>query len=148
MWGLVLRPTSTKTLPAAASYAQCPAMTFAQLETLATPVVAGVIRRLPAPLREPAAGVAVHFEPLPGDDVLAEGFTDDILGLFTGYAHGTELSEDQSLPPQIMLYLENLWDFAEGDPAVFRDEVRLTYLHELGHFFGWDEDDLAARGLD
>jgi hypothetical protein len=21
-------------------------------------------------------------------------------------------------------------------------------LHELGHYFGWDEDDLAARDLD
>jgi predicted Zn-dependent protease with MMP-like domain len=31
---------------------------------------------------------------------------------------------------------------------VFRDEVRLTYLHELGHYLGWDEDELAARGLD
>jgi predicted Zn-dependent protease with MMP-like domain len=26
--------------------------------------------------------------------------------------------------------------------------VRVTYLHELGHFLGWDEEDLAARGLD
>ena len=40
------------------------------------------------------------------------------------------------------------WDFAEGDVEVFRDEVRLTYLHELGHYFGWDEDDLTARGLE
>jgi predicted Zn-dependent protease with MMP-like domain len=26
--------------------------------------------------------------------------------------------------------------------------VRLTYLHELGHYFGWDEDQLTSRGLD
>jgi predicted Zn-dependent protease with MMP-like domain len=26
--------------------------------------------------------------------------------------------------------------------------VRLTYLHELGHFLGWDESDLEIRGLD
>ena len=123
-------------------------MTFAQLEALAAPVVARVLKRLPDPLRELAATVAVHFEPLPAEDVLAEGFPDDILGLFTGSAHGSELREEQSMPPQILLYLENLWDFAEGDSGIFRDEVRLTYLHELGHFFGWDEDDLAARGLD
>ncbi|MEX2043899.1 MAG: metallopeptidase family protein, partial [Opitutus sp.] len=23
-----------------------------------------------------------------------------------------------------------------------------TYLHELGHYLGWDEDELTARGLD
>lgn len=44
--------------------------------------------------------------------------------------------------------MENLWDFAEGDVETFRDETRLTYLHELGHYLGWDEDELAARGLD
>jgi len=26
--------------------------------------------------------------------------------------------------------------------------VRITYLHELGHYLGWDESDLEARGLD
>jgi len=31
---------------------------------------------------------------------------------------------------------------------VFREEVERTYLHELGHYLGWDEDDVAARGLD
>ena len=34
------------------------------------------------------------------------------------------------------------------DVDVFREEVRLTYLHELGHYLGWDEDELTARGLD
>jgi predicted Zn-dependent protease with MMP-like domain len=26
--------------------------------------------------------------------------------------------------------------------------VRLTYLHELGHYLGWDEDEIAERGLE
>jgi len=64
------------------------------------------------------------------------------------WAHGTELSADNLTPPQILLYLENLWEFAEGSEDVFREEVERTYLHELGHYLGWDEDDVAARGLD
>ena len=91
--------------------------------------------------------MAVHYEAIPAADVLAEGFEPDILGLFTGDVHGAG-AYDNPMPPQILLYLENLWNFAEGDPAVFRDEVRTTYLHELGHYLGWDEDDIAARGLD
>ena len=51
-------------------------------------------------------------------------------------------------PPRIILYLDNLWDLAEGDPAIFAEEVRTTYLHELGHFLGFDEDDLTLRNLD
>lgn len=115
---------------------------------MAADVVGAAQRQLPPPIRTLARGVAVHYEALPEEDVIAEGFEPDILGLFTGDPHGTELSRDMPAPPQILLYIENLWDFAEGDVEVFRDEVRTTYLHELGHYLGWDENDLAARGLD
>lgn len=115
---------------------------------LAEQTVAATQRRLPVEIRALALAVPVHYEALPAADVVAEGFEPDILGLFTGNPHGMEFSQDQPAPPQILLYLDNLWDFAAGDERVFRDEVRLTYLHELGHFFGWDEEELAARGLD
>ena len=123
-------------------------MTLVQLTALATPVVAATQKKLPAALREFAAAIPVHFEDAPGQDLLEEGFEDDILGLFTGSSHGSEFREDQPMPAQIILFLENIWDFAEGDRQVFCDEVRITYLHELGHYFGWDEDDLAERELD
>ncbi|HEY8931871.1 MAG TPA: metallopeptidase family protein [Rariglobus sp.] len=123
-------------------------MTLAKLTLLASPVVEAAQKKLPAPLRPLASAVPVHYEALPGDDLIEEGFEPDILGLFTGSAHGMELAEDQPMPPQIILFLENLWDFAEGDREIFLDEVRITYLHELGHYLGWDEDDLAARELD
>ena len=123
-------------------------MTLADLTLLAEKTVAHTQRRLPDEIRPLALAVPVHFEAGPDESVLAEGFEPDILGLFTGNAHGTELSHSNPAPPQILLYLDNLWDFAEGDPAAFREEVRLTYLHELGHYLGWDEDELAARGLD
>lgn len=123
-------------------------MTFDQLTQVAHTIVENTRRRLPAEIADHAARIPVHYEHTPDDDVLADGFEPDILGLFSGSAFGADLREDQSMPPQIILYLDNLWDFAEGDAAVYRDEVRTTFLHELGHYFGWDEDDLADRGLD
>jgi predicted Zn-dependent protease with MMP-like domain len=123
-------------------------VTPAQLTELAAAAVGAAQRQLPPEIRSLARGVLVHYESLPAPDVLAEGFPDDILGLFTGSAHGMELAHDNPAPAQILLYLDNLWDYAEDDVDLFRDEVRLTYLHELGHYFGWDEDDLTARGLD
>ncbi len=123
-------------------------MEFDRLTQIAADAVGGAQRQLPPEIRALARGVPVHYERLPAADVIAEGFPADILGLFTGSAHGLELAHDQPAPAQILLYLENLWDFAEEDLEIFRDETRLTYLHELGHYLGWDEDDLAARGLD
>jgi predicted Zn-dependent protease with MMP-like domain len=121
---------------------------FEQLVETAVRVVDATQRRLPLEIRALARGIPVHYEKIPNAELITEGFESDILGLFTGSAHGDDLAQENPAPPQIVLYLENLWDFAEQDPDIFRDEVRLTYLHELGHYLGWDEDELAARGLD
>ena len=123
-------------------------MTFRQLIGIAGEVVAATQRSLPAQIREPALRVPVCFEPHPNDDILAEGWEPDILGLFVGPPYSADPGDPEPLPSQILLFLENIWDYAEGDKEVYRDEVRLTYLHELGHYLGWDESDLEARGLD
>lgn len=124
-------------------------MNFACLTVIAQQVVAAAQRGLPAAVREAAAAVPVCYEPVPNEGILAEGWEPDILGLFVGHEHGGELRDDPApLPSQILLFLENIWDYAEGDETLFRDEVRLTYLHELGHYLGWDEDEVAQRGLD
>lgn len=116
--------------------------------SLASGEVAATQRRLPPDILEAARSVPVHFEPRPGADLLAEGIEPDLLGLFTGSPYGAGSTTDDPMPPQIHLYTANLWDYAEKDEAAYRAEVRLTYLHELGHFLGWDEDQVAARGLD
>lgn len=124
-------------------------MDFASQTIVARQVVAAAQRRLPAEVRAAAEGVPVCYESWPNEAILAEGWEPDILGLFVGHEHGGELRSDEvPLPPQILLFLENIWDYAEGDEAIYRDEVRLTYLHELGHYLGWDEDEVAARGLE
>jgi predicted Zn-dependent protease with MMP-like domain len=123
-------------------------MNLAELTALAATADGAAQRQLPPELRALARGVPVHYAALPDPSLLAEGFPADILGLFTGSAHGLELATDHPAPAQILLYLDNLWDFAEGDVEIFREECHLTYLHELGHYFGWDEDELTARGLD
>ncbi|MBL9214806.1 MAG: metallopeptidase family protein [Opitutaceae bacterium] len=123
-------------------------MDLAQLTRLAEPVVAAAQRRLPPDVRAAAAAVPVCFEARPNAALLAEGWEPDILGMFVGHGHLAEFAESQPLPPQILLFLENIMDYAEWDEAIYRDEVRLTYLHELGHYLGWDEDEIARRGLD
>lgn len=123
-------------------------MQFAQLTAVARQVVAAAQKRLPAEVRAVAEAVPVCYEPIPNDAILAEGWEPDILGLFVGHEHLGELTDGDPLPPQILLFLENIRDYAEGDAEIYRDEVRLTYLHELGHYLGWDEEEIARRGLE
>jgi len=123
-------------------------MSFEELVRRASRVVSRVQKRLPREIGRVACVVPVHYEAVPSESVLAEGFEPDILGLFSGHSYASEFSTEDPAPPQIFLYLENLWDFAEGDLQAFGEELRVTYLHELGHYLGWDEEALAERGLD
>ena len=116
------------------------------MRTLALSEIEATLAALPEPLREGAEKLPVTFERVPNAGLQADGIEADTLGLFTG----AEFAEEGMvpLPPQIILFLENLWDFAEGDEEIFREEVHTTYLHELGHYLGLDEDDLTERGLE
>ena len=114
--------------------------------TVAVGEIEATLGELPAPLRERAAKLPVTFEPRRNAGLQADGIAPDTLGLFTG----AEFVEEEAvpMPPQIILFLTNIWDLAEGDEEVFRDEVHTTFLHELGHYLGLDEDDLTERGLE
>jgi predicted Zn-dependent protease with MMP-like domain len=118
---------------------------WAKLVALAEAEVNATLRSLPGPLREQARRLPVCYEPRPSQALLDDGWEPDLLGLFVGvpYAH-----EGQSpYPQQIFLFLENLWEETEGDEPFYREEVRITYLHELGHYLGLNETDLEERGL-
>lgn len=109
--------------------------------------VSDVLNALPPELRDQAKELTVSYERKPARRLVEEGIEEDTLGLFVGSALAEELHA-APIPQQIILYLENLWDFAEGDLEIFREEVRATFLHELGHYLGLDEDDLFDRGLE
>jgi predicted Zn-dependent protease with MMP-like domain len=116
-------------------------------QRLAEAETRAVMRALPARLRARAAEVPVRFEPAPGPELLAAGLPDDLLGLFSGTTCADPEGACGPMPTEIVLFIDNLREEAEDDPVRFRQEVRTTLLHELGHFLGFEEDDLGARDL-
>jgi predicted Zn-dependent protease with MMP-like domain len=113
---------------------------------LALAEVEATLAELPGPLQEQARKLPVTFEHVPNAGLVADGVEPDTLGLFVGPEFADE--GKVPMPPQIILFLDNVRDFAEADPEIFREEVRITLLHELGHYLGLDEDALTDRGLD
>lgn len=109
--------------------------------------VAETVRSLPEDLRPSAEQLPVIYEPHPNQALLDDGWEPDLLGLFDGDPVDVGLGEIAPRPTRVFLFLENLWDFAEEDEEIYREEVRITYLHELGHFLGLDEEELEDRGL-
>jgi predicted Zn-dependent protease with MMP-like domain len=95
---------------------------------------------LPAHILAAMKNIAVVVEDEHPDDP-------DLYGLFDGVPL-TEAGDDAGqLPGKITIYrlpLEE--DFPDGDALV--REIRITVLHEIGHYFGLDEDRLAELGYE
>jgi predicted Zn-dependent protease with MMP-like domain len=71
----------------------------------------------------------------------------DLYGLFDGIPLTEGGPHPGELPARVTLYRRPLCeDFA--DPAELEHEIRVTVLHELGHYFGLDEGRLADLGYD
>lgn len=70
------------------------------------------------------------------------------LGLFEGFSliEGPPTQPDEM--PRITLFVDALAQGSNYQKTAFLHEVRITYLHELGHYFGWDEGQIADVGLD
>ncbi|MBI3987044.1 MAG: metallopeptidase family protein [Lentisphaerae bacterium] len=116
-----------------------------QMAAVASDEVRALRRALPEPVRRTFEGIPVVFEKKPGRALRAEGIEPDTLGLF----EGANLREEEGeTPRRIVLFLDNIRDAAEGDEAEFREEIRTTLLHELGHYLGLEEDGLIERDLE
>lgn len=107
-----------------------------------------LLAALPEALRARVAEVPVRYLDRPDRALLAEGWPEDLLGLFSGAAYGEALTSPDPSPPEIQLFIENLRDEAGDDPQAFRQEVRTTLLHEIGHYLGLEESELEARELE
>ena len=71
----------------------------------------------------------------------------DLFGLFEGVPLPERGDGAGSLPDKITIFRVPLEEeFA--DPAELEHEIRITVLHELGHYFGLDEDRLADLGYE
>ena len=71
--------------------------------------------------------------------------------LLLGLYHGVPLtargeSYNLVLPDKISIYQESIEAICETDDEM-REQIRKTVLHELGHYFGIDDDRLHELGM-
>jgi len=104
------------------------------------------LAELPPEIREKLERVPILIDDVPSEALVADGVDPRLLGLF----QGTPMPEDGALAPtvtNILLFRGNL-QRACVDADHLNEEIRITVLHETAHYFGLDEDDLEALGLD
>ncbi|HET8743221.1 MAG TPA: metallopeptidase family protein [Gaiella sp.] len=103
-------------------------------------VVRAALDELPPSIAAGLRNVAVVIEEENADDP-------DLYGLFEGVPLTDGGPGPGDLPSRIAVYRRPLVeDFPDEDDL--RDEIRITVLHELGHYFGLDEDRLAELGYE
>ena len=115
-------------------------------------VVEEALAELPGPVRGWLANVAITVEDLPDPEELLLSdppHSPTILGIFRGAPLGDKASMDpwSHFPSGIALFQRNLERYAR-DRDELVEEIRVTLLHEVGHFLGLDEEELRERGLD
>ncbi len=71
----------------------------------------------------------------------------DLFGLYEGTPLPERGDMAGALPDQITIFRLPLEDEFD-DPSELEREIRITVLHELGHYFGLDEERLADLGYD
>ena len=116
-------------------------MTRRQFEAL----VERALRRLPAKFKDRLANIAVVVEDWPDDDTLEEmGIEppDTLYGLYRGVdLTRRDASYGNVLPDTVTIYQGPIEEDAY-DETEMTEMVRETVVHELGHYFGLDDDRL------
>jgi predicted Zn-dependent protease with MMP-like domain len=109
-----------------------------------TKVVEEVLDSLPQEFRSRVQNVAVLVEDVPANQLSPEAGHPRrlLLGVFHGVPTTKKSIFDQpSGPDHIVLYQKNIEAICSTEAEV-SEQIRLTVIHELGHYFGLDESQL------
>jgi predicted Zn-dependent protease with MMP-like domain len=114
-------------------------------------VVSAALERIPDEFRMAMQNVQIVVEDWPDPSLMEEvtGDADEVLyGLYTGTPlpdRGVDYGN--TTPDVITIYQRPLEeDFPDRDELLY--EIEVTLVHEIAHYFGFDEDTIERYGYD
>ncbi len=104
------------------------------------------LEKLPDEFRERMENIAISVEAYPtGEDLRSVGVTNKrhLLGIFRGIPFNTvsPFYSGPVMPSEIVLFQRNIESIADTEEELI-EEIRITLLHEIGHYFGMSDEDL------
>ena len=112
--------------------------------------VARVLDKLPKQFRKRLHNIEIVVEERPTRDLLLSVGLDPRYDTLYGLYQGIPLPDRSALyppilPDKITIFSEPLLrDFS--DPEDLREQIRTTVLHEVAHYFGFDDDEIDKLG--
>jgi predicted Zn-dependent protease with MMP-like domain len=112
--------------------------------------VGEALESLPNRFARLVKNVVVAVEEEPGDDDLETGDDDDgdseLLGIYRGVALTERTHDTPLLPDEIVLFRGPINRIARTRREAVM-EIRDTVIHELGHYFGLDDDEMTVEDV-
>lgn len=99
-----------------------------------------VLASLPEAFRRYLENVEIAVEDVPSSDLLEDEASHDLLGLYQGR---TVHTGGWDFPDRVLLFQRNIENVSPNRETLLR-EIRDTLLHEVGHHFGLDEEQLQV----
>ena len=111
-------------------------------------IAARELAALPAEFRSLVTNVAFLVQDFPDAEILADFDLDspyDLLGLYSGIAlpHASLLDMPSDID-RIFLYRQPLLTYVKETGEDLADTVRHVLIHEIGHHFGFSDEDMEA----
>lgn len=131
-------------MPPRANWPVLPPPSLGELEEMAD----AAYRNIPDVLRTRVDPVAIRVEEFPDEDTVAEMGLEtefDILGLYRGVSLDQKsVLDSASDVDMIFLYRRPLLDYWCESGEELGVLVRHVLIHEIGHHFGYSDDDMEA----
>ncbi len=108
-------------------------------------VALDAIEALPSEIRSQLQNVTIDVHLRPSLRLVSEGFDPRALGIFD-VPEIVEHARLADTPKRILLYAANLL-CAFREPDVLAEQVKATVLHEIAHYFGFEEHEMERLGL-
>jgi predicted Zn-dependent protease with MMP-like domain len=105
-----------------------------------------IFASLPAAFTAPCKGIAIRVLDFAEDEILAEMEIEspfDLAGLYRGAPLTAKGAADFSQHlDMVLLFRRPLLDWWAEDGMAFEDLIRHVLVHEIGHHFGFSDDDM------
>ncbi len=114
-------------------------------------LVRQALERIPSEFQSAMKNVAIVIEDRPGpeaDDTDGEMEEEALYGLYQGIPLPDRSADDSGTTPDVIyLYQKPLEEDFQDREELIR-EIEITIVHEVAHYFGFDEETLEQYGYD
>jgi predicted Zn-dependent protease with MMP-like domain len=100
---------------------------------------------LPAQFKNALDNIDIVIEDFPPPELAGEKGSGPLLGLYEGIPLPERQMGEAPMPDKISIYRGEILRLGlRGKELV--EEIRLTVLHEIGHYFGLDDEEMTGLG--